>query len=278
MRENKKDDDETSDDKKCPEGTEWVEDDKAKGCRALCRLGTYSKTGTTPCRTCPSGTITYSPGSSECVEDPSLDPAKHKEPCPEGQMRVYHDRSSRCMPECKSGEYSRTGAVPCRNCPKGYVTDGSGATTCVKDSGSSSEEDKKKDCPKGTKYVTEDKYGSGCRPECRPGSYSSTGLYPCTRCKSGTYTKESGATECTDYPTECPAGSKLITEGTTSKCARECAKGYFSATGVYPCKACKRGYTTTERGAVECVKSDKENNNNDNKDDKKECPEGNRVG
>ena len=106
------------------------------------------------------------------------------------------------------------------------MTDGSGATTCVKDSGSSSEEDKKKDCPKGTKYVTEDKYGSGCRPECRPGSYSSTGLYPCTRCKSGTYTKESGATECTDYPTECPAGSKLITEGTTSKCARECAKGY----------------------------------------------------
>ena len=221
-----------------------------------------------------SGTITYSPGSSECVEDPSLDPAKHKEPCPEGQMRVYHDRSSRCMPECKSGEYSRTGAVPCRNCPKGYVTDGSGATTCVKDSGSSSEEDKKKDCPKGTKYVTEDKYGSAAArvPPRLVQLHRPVSLHALQ--KWHVHQGESGATECTDYPTECPAGSKLITEGTTSKCARECAKGYFSATGVYPCKACKRGYTTTERGAVECVKSDKENNNNDNKDDKKECPEG----
>ena len=165
------------------------------------------------------------PGSSECVEDPSLDPAKNTEECkPEGNS-CFIRQTLEVHARVQVGEYSRTGAVPCRNCPKGYVTDGSGATTCVKDSGSSSEEDKKKDCPKGTKYVTEDKYGSGCRPECRPGSYSSTGLYPCTRCKSGTYTKESGATACTDYPKECSEGSKLITEGTTSKCARECAEG-----------------------------------------------------
>ena len=86
------DNDNKDDKKECPEGTEWVEDDKAKGCRALCKLGWYNKdTGAWPCRKCPSGTTTETPGSSECVEDPSLDPAKHKtEPCPEGQMRVSY--------------------------------------------------------------------------------------------------------------------------------------------------------------------------------------------
>ena len=75
--------------------------------------------------------------------------------------------------------------LPCRNCPVGNRTDGAGATTCIKESGSSSEEEKKKDCPEGTKYVAADNYGSGCRPECRPGSYSDTGLYPCQRCAEG---------------------------------------------------------------------------------------------
>ena len=118
------DDNNTDDTNMCPEGTEWVEDDKAKGCRALCSLGTYSDNGTEPCRRCASGTITTSPGSTRCTTDPSLDPANEKEACPDGQMRVYHDRSSKCLPECKVGEYSRTGAVPCRNCPEGYKTDG----------------------------------------------------------------------------------------------------------------------------------------------------------
>ena len=46
-----------------------------------------------------------------------------------------------------------------------------------------SEEEKNKDCPEGTKYVAADKYGSGCRPECRPGSYSDTaGAAECTAC------------------------------------------------------------------------------------------------
>ena len=62
-----------------------------------------------------------------------------------------------------------------------------------------------------------------------------------------------------------PAGYKTTTEGTMTKCKRECAKGYYSKTGVYPCKACERGYTTMERGAVECMKSDDKNKNNDNK-------------
>ena len=194
---NKNSDDNNTDDKKeCPEGTEWIEDDKAKEAAALCAsFGWYNKdTGAWPCRKCPSGTTTETPGSSECVEDPSLDPTKNTEECKPGETRVSYGKRSKCLPECKVGEYSRTGAVPCRNCPEGYKTDGPGATTCINESGSGSDEDKKMDCPQGTKYVTGDEDGSGCRPECRPGSYSSTGLYPCTRCEEGTYTKESGAT------------------------------------------------------------------------------------
>ena len=57
---NKNNNNDNKDDKKeCPEGTEWIEDDKAKGCRALCKLGWYNKdTGAWPCRKCPSGTTT----------------------------------------------------------------------------------------------------------------------------------------------------------------------------------------------------------------------------
>ena len=258
---------------RCPEGTEWVEDDKAKGCRALCKLGTYSKTGAWPCRKCPSGTMTKTPGSSECVEDPSLDPTKDEKPCPEGHSRVTYGRMSKCLPECKAGEYSRTGAVPCRNCPEGYKTDGAGATTCVKETGSGGEEDKK-DCPEGTKYVTEDERGSGCRPECRPGSYSSTGLYPCKRCPAGSYTKESGAKECTEYPKTCPEGTKKITKGDMTKCVRECAMGYYSETGAYPCKACERGFSTYKVGSQSCVRSDGDNRPGLNNNDPKSCPEG----
>ena len=165
------------------------------------------------------------------------------------------------------------------------MTDGSGATTCINESGSSSDEDKKMDCPKGTKYVTEDKYGSGCRPECRPGSYSSTGLYPCTRCEEGTYTKESGATACTEYPKECSEGYKLIDHRRHHDRvqARVC-EGLLLRSGVYPCKACEaRLYYHTERGSTACVQNANDNNNNnnnnddDNKDDKKEESRGNRV-
>ena len=71
------------------------------------------------------------------------------------------------------------------------------------------------------------------------------------RAEEGHVHQGSGATACTEYPKECSEGSKLTTtEGTMTECKRECAKGYYSKTGVYPCKACKRGYTTTERGAV----------------------------
>ena len=177
----------------------------------------------------------------------------------------------------KVGEYLALALCPAATAPRDTRQMAPGATTCINESGSGSDEDKKMDCPQGTKYVTGDEDGSGCRPECRPGSYSSTGLYPCTRCEEGTYTKESGATACTDYPKECSEGYKLTTtEGTMTECKRECAKGYYSKTGVYPCKACERGYTTMERGATECMKSDDKNKNSDdnNTDDKKECPEG----
>ena len=124
-----------------------------------------------------------------------------KQECKKGEIRVSYGKGSKCMPECKSGEYSRTGAVPCRNCPKGYVTDGSGATTCVKDSGSSSEEDKKKDCPKGTKYVTEDKYGSGCPPRVPPRLVQLHRPVSLHALQKWRVHQGESATECTDYPT-----------------------------------------------------------------------------
>ena len=109
-----KNSDNKDDKKECPEGTEWIEDDKAKGCRPLCKLGWYNKdTGAWPCRKCPSGTTTETPGSSECVEDPSLDPTKNTEECKPGETRVSygHGKRSKCLPECKSA--STLALVPC---------------------------------------------------------------------------------------------------------------------------------------------------------------------
>ena len=147
------DNSESNDLKTCPEGTEYVEDSTSKGCRPLCSIGSYSDTGAAPCKLCQSGTTTTTPGSSECV--PRTDERKA---CPEGQTLVPYGRMERCMPECKVGEYSRTGAIPCKNCMVGYTTDGTGATSCISNSDGDSAS---ANCPQGTSYQ-EDEYGKGC--------------------------------------------------------------------------------------------------------------------
>ena len=156
-----------------------------------------------------------------------------------GETRVSYGKRSKCLPECKVGEYSRTGAVPAATAPRDtrQMAPALPPATKIQDLIWSFTKIMRETAPRAPSTSLETKYGSGCRPECRPGSYSSTGLYPCTRCEEGTYTKESGATACTKYPKECSEGYKLTTtEGTMTECKRECAKGYYSKTGVYPAR------------------------------------------
>ena len=328
-----------SDPRNCPVRTEWVKDSDTEGCRPLCRLGWYNKdTGAWPCRKCPSGTTTETPGSSECVEDPTLDSkdGHTKEECSEGYVRVKigWDVSSKCMRECKKGEFSPSGVVPCKPCKAGYSTRGPGATTCIKDAPSYAKEKKSstsleelhnsnsdsgesrdrdfagpsggdpavsrrltkahvpvsrhladasdigsgsdipnsdKQCADGTIWVEKTaEHPAGCKPQCRPGTYSANGIYPCHSCKDGYTTKRWGEKMChpvNEADKGCPEGMKwFVDKDGDGYCIKDivCPRMYYSVDGSTPCMRCPEGTTTYTAGAKYCSdKSDQQPSDDD---------------
>lgn len=165
-----------------------------------CPLGTFSpaepsnKVGT-QCRLCPRGFYQDQMAQAECKQ------------CPESTYTLTEGSKSQsdCQPVCAYGYYSETGLSPCNQCPintySGQPVDGQGYMECVK-------------CPAAHPFT----YAPGssspgeCRAKCSPGTYSDTGLEPCSPCPLNFFQEREGATKCD----ECPMANRTLKVGASS--------------------------------------------------------------
>lgn len=127
------------------------------------------------CLKCPQGTFTREEGSKD-VND--------------------------CIPVCGYGTYSPTGLVPCLECPRNSYT-GEPPVGGFKDCQA---------CPINTyTYQPAAPGRDKCRAKCAAGTYSPTGLAPCSQCPRNFYQNVVGTTSCM----ECPTNMKTVGTGAT---------------------------------------------------------------
>jgi len=86
---------------------------------------------------------------------------------------------------------------------------------------------------------------------CSSGTYSATGMQPCTDCPAGKYGNSTGLTACTN----CPAGTYgSVTRGTSSTACANCAAGtYSSANASSACTQCGVGTYSALSGQSACT-------------------------
>ncbi|XP_078610755.1 uncharacterized protein LOC144881494 [Branchiostoma floridae x Branchiostoma japonicum] len=167
-------------------------------CEIKCKEGHFSETGFEPCTTCPKGSFQNSTGQLDCVDcGVSLTTSSG------GSIS-----SEQCREHCHAGFYffasSTSVAGECSPCPKGYYlpqirNPREEMRKCLK-------------CPFGlTTASVGATSSSDCGMSCRPGTYSDTGLHPCTTCSNGTYQPEEGMKGCM----LCLNGTEATTEGST---------------------------------------------------------------
>lgn len=127
------------------------------------------------CLKCPQGTFTREEGSKDVTD---------------------------CIPVCGYGTYSPTGLVPCLECPRNSYTSEpppGGFKDCQA-------------CPVNTyTYQPAAPGRDRCRAKCTPGTYSPTGLAPCSQCPRNFYQNLVGQTSCM----ECPTNMKTVGTGTS---------------------------------------------------------------
>ncbi len=109
------------------------------------------------------------------------------------------------------------------------------------------------ECVDGTvqEYVYFDSYSNNLG-HCAPGSFSSTGLEPCSLCAIGAYQNSNQSTSCI----ACQNGFTTFAQGShlASLCRRPCNVGYFSSsTGLEPCEACSIGSYQNTSQSFSCV-------------------------
>lgn len=127
------------------------------------------------CLKCPSGTFTREEGSKDITD---------------------------CVPVCGYGTYSPTGLVPCLECPRNSYT-GEPPVGGFKDCQA---------CPVNAyTYQPAAPGRDKCRAKCAAGTYSPTGLAPCSQCPRNFYQNVVGQTNCM----ECPTNMKTVGTGAT---------------------------------------------------------------
>ncbi|XP_045468348.1 sushi, von Willebrand factor type A, EGF and pentraxin domain-containing protein 1 isoform X2 [Harmonia axyridis] len=162
-----------------------------------CPAGTFAGEKQKECTYCPRGFYQNSDRQGSCNR------------CPQGTYTREEGSKSinDCIPVCGYGTYSPTGLVPCLECPRNSFT-GEPPIEGFKDCQS---------CPANTfTYQPAAYHKDKCRPKCAPGSYSQTGLAPCSPCPKDFYQALSGQTTCN----ECPTNMK--TEGVASTGRDQC--------------------------------------------------------
>ncbi len=86
---------------------------------------------------------------------------------------------------------------------------------------------------------------------CHAGSFSATGLVPCTACPIGTFSERAQQTICSS----CPSGSTTQTTGANSSlvCSYSCPVGQASSTGAQPCTTCSVGFFQNQTAQTSCI-------------------------
>jgi len=177
-----------------------------------CPAGTFAGRNPHACVSCPKGYYQDTTRQGSCTK------------CPDGTYTKGEGSKSLadCLPLCGWGTFSATGLVPCLTCPKNTYSEippVSGSTVC------------------STCSVDTFTYSSGasspadCRAKCPSGTYSETGLEPCSPCPVNFYQSKSGATNCS----ECPSNQRTIRPGALS--AEACQSVSCEGTN----KVCKHG-------------------------------------
>lgn len=118
--------------------------------------------------------------------------------CPTGSVPSL----SYCV-KCPMGtyyeSYNQTQAK-CRPCPKGSFQPNEGQEMCIH-------------CPNRTFTATvKSKSERDCKEQCRPGTFSGTGLRPCKRCRKSHYQPDYGTASCMP----CPSGTRSKRRGSVS--------------------------------------------------------------
>ncbi|XP_077519184.1 sushi, von Willebrand factor type A, EGF and pentraxin domain-containing protein 1-like [Amblyomma americanum] len=192
-----------------------------QGC-AKCPMGTFHDRSQGVCSPCPTGSYQDEEGTVSCKL------------CPEGAATAAPKSTSvdDCQVVCSPGTYSRDGLETCLACPQGTYQDERQQTRC-------------KRCPAGS---TTEAFGStqqtDCKKYCAPGSYSDSGLQPCTPCKRGTYQNLRGQKSCS----ECPAPTTSLHEG--SKSIIDCVDFDYCASNPClnsTCVAHQHGFSCEDR-------------------------------
>lgn len=158
-----------------------------------CPAGSFADRKDQVCKSCPRGYYQDLTRQSECRQ------------CPDGTYtrEVGSKSLAECVPICGFGSFSKTGLIPCLQCPMNTFNGAppaSGYTACSK-------------CPDGLfTYTHGSKSIDECRTKCPPGTYSETGLEPCSPCPTHFYQDKVGSRNCT----ECKSSEKTLRPGALS--------------------------------------------------------------
>ncbi|XP_055681349.1 sushi, von Willebrand factor type A, EGF and pentraxin domain-containing protein 1 isoform X2 [Lutzomyia longipalpis] len=159
-----------------------------------CPAGTFAGEGQRMCTSCPRGFYQNRDRQGACLRCPPGTYTKE-----EGSKGI-----AACIPVCGYGTYSPTGLVPCLECPRNSYS-GEPPTGGFKDCQA---------CPAGTFTFQPAAAGKDlCRPKCALGTYSSTGLAPCSPCPVNFYQAMPGSMSCN----ECPTNMKTDKAGATGR-------------------------------------------------------------
>ncbi|XP_067018332.1 uncharacterized protein [Acropora muricata] len=143
-----------------------------------CTLGTYLNIATGKCKDCPIGSYQALNAQEECLM------------CPPGTSTTDSrtETSIDCLAFCKPGSYSPTGMEPCFLCDKGYYQTEEGKQSCLP-------------CSPNTTTPGEGSNNSvQCGAPCPSGSFSPTGLAPCSLCDQRSFQPRNESRVCFSCP------------------------------------------------------------------------------
>ncbi|XP_056123328.1 signal peptide, CUB and EGF-like domain-containing protein 2 isoform X5 [Rhinichthys klamathensis goyatoka] len=160
-----------------------------------CAVGTYYDGEQGRCFLCPPGTYQDEEGQVSCDVCPG--PEGRGIPRSAGARNI-----SECGGQCRPGQFSHDGFVPCLPCPQGTYQPEVGRTSCFPCGGSLT-----------TKYDGAVSF-QNCetKVQCSPGHYYNTSTHRCIRCPIGTYQMEFGQ----NYCIACPGNTTTDFDGSTN--------------------------------------------------------------
>lgn len=171
-----------------------------------CSVGTYHDTTNNGCKLCPRGTYQDKEGQLSC------------KPCPQVKLGIGilgAVNVTQCTVLCPPGKFSKTGMLPCLDCPKDSYQPEYGRTICIPCGGSLTTPGQGsisfKDC--------------STKETCSPGHYYDTDTHTCKVCPTGSYQMEYGQ----NYCAACPGNTITDDQATTnvSECKDTACGGLF---------------------------------------------------